>query len=218
MSSAWVKCGDSSENVTALAIADSRNLMSNNTLSKVWFTPTRGASNWLWLSFFVVVIDQATKALVVGVVKMQNAIQLLPILDIVYLENTGAAFSILAQASGWQRWFFILLALAVSVALMIWLRRIRADQTILAVGLALVLGGALGNVFDRVIHGFVVDFIYFHWGTWYFPAFNIADSAISIGAGCLLLDAFRESGHEKKGAHEQAIGDSKIRDPSKRRT
>jgi signal peptidase II len=174
--------------------------MSNNTLSKVWFTPTRGASNWLWLSFFVVVIDQATKALVVGLVKMQNAIQLLPILDIVYLENTGAAFSILAQASGWQRWFFILLALAVSLALMIWLRRIRADQTILAVGLALVLGGALGNVFDRVIHGFVVDFIYFHWRSWYFPAFNIADTAISIGAGCLLIDAFRESGHEKRTA------------------
>ena len=177
--------------------------MSNNTLSKVWFTPTRGASNWLWLSFFVVLIDQATKALVVGVVKMQSAIELLPILDIVYLENTGAAFSILAQASGWQRWFFILLALAVSVALMIWLRRIRADQTVLAVGLALVLGGALGNVFDRVIHGFVVDFIYFHWRSWYFPAFNIADSAISIGAGCLLLDAFRESGHEKRVAEER---------------
>ena len=173
--------------------------MSNNTLSKVWFTPTGGASNWLWLSFFVVVIDQATKALVVGAVKLQNAIELLPILDIVYLENTGAAFSILAQASGWQRWFFILLALAVSVALMIWLRRIRADQTILAVGLALVLGGALGNVFDRVIHGFVVDFIYFHWRSWYFPAFNIADTAISIGAGCLLLDAFREGGHERRG-------------------
>jgi signal peptidase II len=184
--------------------------MSNNTLSKVWFTPTGGASNWLWLSFFVVVIDQATKALVVGAVKLQNAIELLPILDIVYLENTGAAFSILAQASGWQRWFFILLALAVSVALMIWLRRIRADQTILAVGLALVLGGALGNVFDRVIHGFVVDFIYFHWRSWYFPAFNIADTAISIGAGCLLLDAFREGGHEKRtadsGQREESSG------------
>lgn len=167
--------------------------MSSNSLSKVWFTPTRGASNWLWLSFFVVILDQATKALVIGAVKTQDAIELLPILDIVYLENTGAAFSILAQASGWQRWFFIALALGVSAVLMIWLRRIRADQTILAVGLSLVLGGALGNVFDRVMHGFVVDFIYFHWRTWYFPAFNVADSAISIGAGCLLIDAFRDS-------------------------
>lgn len=171
--------------------------MSSGPLSRVWFTPTRGASNWLWLSFFVVLIDQATKALVIGTVKMQEPIALLPILDIVYLENTGAAFSMLAQASGWQRWFFILLALGVSIALMIWLRRIRADQTMLAVGLSLVLGGALGNVFDRVIHGYVVDFIYFHWRTWYFPAFNIADAAISIGAACLLIDAFRESGHEK---------------------
>jgi signal peptidase II len=173
--------------------------MNSSSLSKVWFTPTRGASNWLWLSFFVVLIDQATKALVIGSVKMQNPIALLPILDIVYLENTGAAFSILASASGWQRWFFILLALTVSIVLMVWLRRIRADQTILALGLSLVLGGALGNVLDRVVHGFVVDFIYFHWRTWYFPAFNVADTAISIGAGCLLIDAFREGGAKERG-------------------
>lgn len=172
----------------------------SNPLTKVWFTPTRGASNWLWLSFFVVLLDQATKALVIGTVKMQDSIALLPILDIVYLENTGAAFSIFAQAAGWQRWFFITLALIVSLVLMIWLRRIRADQTILAIGLSLVLGGALGNVIDRVMHGYVVDFIYFHWRTWYFPAFNLADTAISIGAGCLLIDAFRESGNEKRAA------------------
>jgi signal peptidase II len=171
-----------------------------NSITKVWFTPTRGASNWLWLSFFVVIIDQATKALVVNTVKLSDAIELLPILDIVYLENTGAAFSILAQAGGWQRWFFIMLALGVSVVLMVWLRRIRSEQILLAVGLSLVLGGALGNVIDRVMHGYVVDFIYFHWGPHYFPAFNIADTAISIGAGCLLLDAFKESGQKKKEA------------------
>jgi signal peptidase II len=173
-----------------------------NPLAKVWFTPTHGASNWLWLSFLVVLLDQATKALVIGTVKLQDSIALLPILDVVYLENTGAAFSILAQAAGWQRWFFIALAVAVSLALMIWLRKIRADQTILAIGLALVLGGALGNVIDRVMHGYVVDFIYFHWRTRYFPAFNIADTAISIGAACLLIDAFRESGHDKRPAAE----------------
>jgi signal peptidase II len=174
--------------------------MNSGPLAKVWFTPTRGASNWLWLSFFVVILDQTTKAFVIRTVKMQDAIELLPILDIVYLENTGAAFSLLAQAGGWQRWFFILLAVVVSGVLMVWLRRIRADQTILAVGLALVLGGALGNVIDRVVHGYVVDFIYFHWKSWYFPAFNIADTAISIGAGCLLIDAFRESGQDKRPA------------------
>lgn len=179
--------------------------MSSSPLAKVWFTPTRGASNWLWLSFFVVLLDQATKALVIGAVKLQDSIELLPILDIVYLENTGAAFSIFAQASGWQRWFFITLALGVSVVLMVWLRRIRSDQTFLAVGLSLVLGGALGNVIDRVMHGYVVDFIFFHWRSWYFPAFNVADTAISIGAGCLLIDAFRESGHDK-GRTQSAPG------------
>ncbi len=167
--------------------------------SKVWFTPTRGGSNWLWLSFFVVLIDQATKALVVGAVKMKSSISLLPILDIVYLENEGAAFSLLHDAGGWQRWFFIGLALIVSLVLMVWLRRLRgSEQIMLAIGLSLVLGGALGNVIDRVWHSFVIDFIYFHWKDWYFPAFNIADSAITVGAGCLLLDAFHETGKTPK--------------------
>src|SRR5215510_13900255 len=103
--------------------------MSSNPLAKVWFTPTRGASNWLWLSFFVIILDQVTKALVIGMVKEQDTIALLPVLDIVYLENTGAAFSIFAEASGWQRWFFIVLALGVSLVLMVWLRRLRAEQT-----------------------------------------------------------------------------------------
>ncbi len=173
--------------------------MSNTSLSKVWFSPTRGASNWLWLSFFVVLLDQTTKALVVGAVKFKSPIQLLPILDIVYLENQGAAFSLLHDAGGWQRWFFIVLALGVSVMLMLWLRRIRIpEQTVLAVGVSLVLGGALGNVIDRVWHSYVIDFVYFHWKDWYFPAFNIADSAISVGAACLLLDAFWDSGREEK--------------------
>lgn len=179
--------------------------MPNGSPSKIWFHPTRGASNWLWLSFFVVIFDQVTKALVVSAIKGKETVALLPILDIVYLENRGAAFSMLHDAGGWQRWFFIALALVVSVVLMIWMRRIRTpEQTILAVGLSLVLGGALGNVIDRVWHGFVVDFIYFHWGTWAFPAFNIADTAISIGAGCLLIDAFREGGREK--AEKQVAG------------
>ena len=184
--------------------------MADNALSKVWFTPTRGASNWLWLSFFVVILDQVTKALVVGSVKMQSSIQLLPILDIVYLENRGAAFSMLHDAGGWQRWFFIALALIVSVVLMLWLQRIRtSEQLILAIGLSLVLGGALGNVIDRVWHSYVIDFIYFHWKDWYFPAFNVADTAISIGAGCLLIDAFLESGREKKAGERRTANDGR---------
>ena len=178
----------------------------NSPSSKVWFTPTRGASNWLWLSFFVVLLDQATKALVVGAIKMKAAIQLLPFLDIVYLENEGAAFSLLHDAGGWQRWFFIILALIVSVVLMVWLRRLRgSEQIVLAIGLSLVLGGALGNVIDRVWHSYVIDFIYFHWKDWYFPAFNIADSAITVGAGCLLLDAFYETGKAPKPAPDATV-------------
>lgn len=162
-------------------------------MTRVWFTPTRGASNWLWLSFFVVILDQVTKALVVANVKMSDAIELLPILDIVYLENTGAAFSILAGAGGWQRWFFIALALGVSIILMIWLRRIRADQVVLALGLSLVLGGALGNLCDRIfrspgfLEGHVVDFVQV--GS--FPTFNVADSAITIGAILLIVLSVR---------------------------
>ena len=178
----------------------------NSPSSKVWFTPTRGASNWLWLSFFVVLLDQATKALVVGAIKMKAAIQLLPFLDIVYLENEGAAFSLLHDAGGWQRWFFIILALIVTVVLMMWLRRLRgSEQIVLAIGLSLVLGGALGNVIDRVWHSYVIDFIYFHWKDWYFPAFNIADSAITVGAGCLLLDAFYETGKAPKPTPDATV-------------
>jgi signal peptidase II len=160
-----------------------------------WLTPTRGASKWLWLSVIVIVLDQITKALVARSLGLYESIDLLPVLSLTHLHNTGAAFSMLADAAGWQRWFFTLLGLVVSVALMIWLRRIRPnEQTLLAVGLSLVLGGALGNVIDRVWLGYVIDFVHVHWDRvgFSFAAFNVADSSISIGAGCLLLDAFME--------------------------
>ena len=166
---------------------------SSNPLTKVWFTPTRGASNWLWLSFLVVLLDQATKALVIGTVKMQNSIALLPILDVVYLENTGAAFSFLSDASGWQRWVFVGLGVAVSTGILVWLRRLPAKgQGMLAAGLSLIVGGALGNVIDRVLHGHVIDFIRVHYREHYFPAFNVADSAITIGAALIVLDNLLE--------------------------
>jgi signal peptidase II len=175
--------------------------MANETLRRVWFSPTSGASNWLWLSFLVILLDQTTKALVANTIELYTSIPLLPVLDLTHLQNTGAAFSLLADASGWQRWFFTILALVVSLVLMGWLRRIRPqEQILLAVGLTLVLGGALGNVIDRVWLGYVVDFVHFHWGSRYFPAFNVADAAITIGAGCLLLDAFRERGKPKETA------------------
>jgi len=116
-----------------------------------------------------------------------------PILEITRLHNTGAAFSLLAGASGWQRWFFVGLATAVSLGIAAWLWRMpRSAPVWLPAGLALVMGGALGNVVDRLLHGHVVDFLHFHWEHWYFPAFNVADSAITVGAGLLILDALLE--------------------------
>jgi signal peptidase II len=163
------------------------------------FTPTRGASNWLWLSFFVVLLDQSTKAMVMRSLEIYDTIELLPVLAITHLHNAGAAFNFLADASGWQRWFFILLGVTVSLFMMGWLRRIRtSEQTLLAIGLALILGGALANVIDRVWLGYVIDFITVHWDDAQFPAFNVADSAICMGAGCLLVDAFLESGRDKQ--------------------
>jgi signal peptidase II len=147
---------------------------------------------WLWLSAVVIVLDQATKFLVTRFLELYERVEVLPVLDFTLLHNTGAAFSLLAGASGWQRWFFIGLAAAVSVLLVAWIWRTPRGEKLLPIALALILGGALGNVVDRVVHGYVVDFIHAHWGAAYFPAFNIADSSITVGAALLILDAFRE--------------------------
>jgi signal peptidase II len=147
---------------------------------------------WLWLSLAVIGLDQATKFLASRFLELYERVEVLPVLDFTLLHNTGAAFSLLAGASGWQRWFFIGLAFAVSVVLVVWIWRAPRGDKLLPLALSLILGGALGNVIDRIVHGYVVDFIHLHWGAAYFPAFNIADSAITIGAALLILDAFRE--------------------------
>jgi signal peptidase II len=160
------------------------------------------ANGWRWLplALGVIVLDQATKAWMVQHLRMYESVHVLPVLDITLLFNTGAAFSFLSDASGWQKWVFVGLALCVGLAILGWLRRLRArSQAWLCCSLSLILGGALGNVIDRLRMGHVVDFISAHWGrTYYFPAFNVADSAITIGAALLLLDAWRESRSAKK--------------------
>jgi len=163
---------------------------------------TAMASGWRWLPLTAVIIvaDHLVKTWIVYHLSPFERIRVLPVLDIILTYNTGAAFSFLSDAAGWQRWLFVLLALAVSAALIAWMRRLKARaQALLACGLALIVGGALGNMIDRLALGRVVDFIHVHWGGAYFPAFNIADSAITIGAGVLLLDAWRESRAVKKG-------------------
>jgi signal peptidase II len=147
---------------------------------------------WLWLSLAVIAMDQVTKFLVTRFFEPFERVEVLPVLDFTLLHNTGAAFSMLAGASGWQRPFFIALGVAVSAMLVAWIWRAPRGDKLLPLALALILGGAIGNVIDRVIHGYVIDFIHAHWGAAYFPAFNVADSAITVGACLLILDAFRE--------------------------
>jgi signal peptidase II len=149
---------------------------------------------WLVISALIVAADQVTKAYISSHFGEFEFRSVLPVLDITLMHNVGAAFSFLASASGWQRWVFIALAVGVSAAIIVWLVRLpKGTNPLLAGGLALVLGGAVGNVIDRIRLGFVVDFIHFHWNQAYFPAFNVADSAITVGAGCLLLDALFDS-------------------------
>jgi signal peptidase II len=154
-----------------------------------WFSLKAGASNWLWLGVTAMVLDQWTKSLIVERFEEFDRVVLLPVLELMRLHNEGAAFSFLSNAGGWQRWVFIGLGVAVSAGILVYLRRLPAKgQGLLAAGLSLVLGGALGNVIDRVLLGHVVDFIRVHWNEHYFPAFNVADSAISVGAALIILD------------------------------
>jgi signal peptidase II len=147
---------------------------------------------WLWVSVVVLILDQCTKLLADAMLSMHQSVVLLPFLALRKAYNYGAAFSFLGDASGWQRWFFIVLALVVIGILVAWLRRLPPGNAVARVALVLILGGAAGNVIDRVAYGYVIDFIDVFYGSWHWPTFNIADSAISVGAVLLLVDAFRE--------------------------
>jgi signal peptidase II len=160
------------------------------------------ASGWrfLPLALLIIVADQLLKAWMVHHFGLFERLRLLPVLDITLTYNAGAAFSFLSEASGWQRWLFVALAITVSAVLILWLRRLSvARHGVLACGLALILGGALGNMIDRLTRGEVVDFVHAHWGPHYFPAFNLADSAITLGAAALLIDAWLESRRPGRG-------------------
>ena len=137
---------------------------------------------WYLLALAVIVLDHVTKYLASANLEYGELVPLLPILDLTLLHNRGAAFSFLSDAGGWQRWFFTAVAVGVSAWIALWLHRLPAAKRWLAASLALILGGALGNLIDRVVLGYVVDFIFFHWNDSYFPAFNVADAAITTGA------------------------------------
>jgi len=151
-------------------------------------TAGSGMLPWLGLALILFIADQLTKMLILGYYRLGDATYITSFFNVVRVHNTGAAFSFLAAASGWQRWFFT--AIGVAAALFIvWMLRSHAGQKLFSFALACILGGAVGNVVDRLMHGYVVDFLQVHWANrWYFPAFNLADAAITVGAACLILD------------------------------
>ena len=142
---------------------------------------------WLGLALIILIVDQFVKVLVVGYFRLGDASYVTSFFNLVRVHNSGAAFSFLAGASGWQRWFFTAIGVA-AAGFIIWMLRSHAGQKLFSFALACILGGALGNVIDRSMHGYVVDFLDFHYLGWHFPAFNVADAAITIGAICLILD------------------------------
>jgi signal peptidase II len=155
--------------------------------------PTKKSSPllpWLAIALIVIVLDQLFKTLILGHFQLGESRFVTSFFNVVRVHNSGAAFSFLAGASGWQRWFFVGLG-AVAAAFIVWMLKRHGGQRLFGWALALILGGALGNVIDRLLHGHVIDFIQVHYGSWYFPSFNVADSAISIGAALLILDELR---------------------------
>ncbi|WP_111977827.1 signal peptidase II [Algibacillus agarilyticus] len=145
---------------------------------------------WIWLTLVILVLDQATKLAVLDSLVLYERINYAPFFNLVYVQNFGAAFSFLADAGGWQRWFFTGIAAAAAILLAYWLYKTPAEQKIIPIGFSLILGGALGNLYDRVAYGYVVDFLDFYINNYHWPAFNVADMAIVIGAGFVLLDSF----------------------------
>lgn len=155
---------------------------------------------WLWLSVLVLVLDQLSKLAIAGSMQLYESIPILPMFNLVHAHNPGAAFSFLSKAGGWQRWFFAAIALVISVVLGVWLSRLQKTEKLLAVALALVLGGAIGNLIDRLAYGYVIDFLDVYYQAHHWPAFNVADSAITVGVVLLLLDSL--------GADKKSLRDS----------
>ena len=157
-------------------------------MAKTTFSKSSGALlPWLGLALLIILADQFTKVLILGYYKLGDATYVTSFFNVVRVHNTGAAFSFLANAGGWQRWFFTGIGIAAAVFI-VWMLKSHPGQKLFSFALACILGGAIGNVIDRSMHGYVVDFLDFHYANWHFPAFNVADAAISIGAVCLILD------------------------------
>jgi signal peptidase II len=155
------------------------------------FMPKFPKLKWLWLAALAIGLDQASKIAIDKSFQLYESISVMPFFNLTYVHNTGAAFSFLSEAGGWQRWFFAALAIIMSTIMTIWLTRLKENETLLAVALSLILGGAIGNLIDRLFYGYVIDFLDVYYGTYHWPAFNIADSAITIGVALMLVESFK---------------------------
>lgn len=147
---------------------------------------------WLWLSVLTVILDQLSKIWVDTSMSLYQSIPVFPGFNITYVHNFGAAFSFLSEQGGWQRWFFALLAASISIGIVIWIKRLKPEETLSAISLSLILGGAIGNLVDRVIYGYVIDFFDVYYQTHHWPVFNMADSAITIGVMLMLYESFTQ--------------------------
>lgn len=147
---------------------------------------------WIWVTAVVVVLDQLTKYIASSSMDLYQQIAVMPMFNWTLMHNPGAAFSFLANEAGWQRWFFAAIALIVSVVIVLWIKKLKQHEKWQAIALAMILGGAIGNVIDRIWLGYVVDFIQVYYQQWYWPAFNLADSAISVGVAMIIIESIRE--------------------------
>ncbi len=151
---------------------------------------------WILIAILVIALDQLSKWWIRALFELYEAIPVFPGLQIIYVRNLGAAFSFLSSAGGWQRWFFIVLSVLASIAIVIWISRLPKQRRLEALGLSLVLGGAIGNLVDRVLLGYVVDFIDVYYQSWHWPVFNVADSAITVGVAIMIIDILFYQRHE----------------------
>ena len=167
--------------------------MSNNKTNQQIIVTEKGGLKvyrWLLLTLLALLLDQISKQLIVEQMTLYQSIEVMPFFNLYYVHNYGAAFNFLSDQSGWQRWFFIITSSLISLGILFWLTQLRSSQKLLIIALSLVLGGALGNLYDRVLYGYVIDFIDWYFGSHHWPAFNIADASISLGAALLIIDAF----------------------------
>lgn len=177
----------------------------NSNISSINKLPLKQSGlRWIWLTLIFLVVDQISKQWVAGSMELYQSINILPFFNISYVHNPGAAFSFLADQGGWQRWFFTAIAAIASIIFVVWMAKIPKEQRTLSIAFALMLSGALGNLIDRVLYGYVIDFLDFYLGGSHWPAFNVADSMIFIGAAFMIVDSFKSQADDKDATKIQS--------------